>query len=411
MTTKYDWTDKWWENAFNNVASKFAAPAEIRNNVGASSSSSSSSSDSDSAGAKKREDKKKKLRKSKKKASSASSSSDSDSSSSDSDSDGDARVHRDGVMAKGATADELAILERLQKDKWGRWGGRDGKMARVRAMEEKMAAEARAKLEGSTLAPTDSPAGRPTNAAASAPPKGDPSSLSMKGAVEVLGKGGRKRVIVEVELPASKRPRVEAPPTPTPKEGWWGATLGFVSAGFMGGADKDTKHERKEFTENDQEKVYMAAHAAKTSGKGGLGIGKPSGASKLGNDFKGQKKTFGEDAEEEPEAERPSPSPAPEPAAKKSSVKKEKKGGAPASGDEARTAAASVPWKKVIRKLLEAAGSKGLKLKKLQQVAVEEGLQRAKGAATKEAARECFNEVLNESSKFIVEDKIVRLKA
>jgi hypothetical protein len=40
--------------------------------------------------------------------------------------------HRDGTLAAGATAEELAIAAALSKDPWGRWGGKAGKMARIR---------------------------------------------------------------------------------------------------------------------------------------------------------------------------------------------------------------------------------------------------------------------------------------
>lgn len=144
----------------------------------------------------------------------------------------------------------------------------------------------------STLAPTDSPSAKPTanpTPAAHGKSAGAAATAAKLGGNEVVGKDGRKRWIIEIDVPQTKRQRVEAPPTPTPKEGWWGCKLGFVSAGFMGGADRDMEHKRNEFTENDQERVYMAAHNAKTTGKGGLGIGKPVGESKLGKDFAGAK--------------------------------------------------------------------------------------------------------------------------
>lgn len=53
-------------------------------------------------------------------------------------------MHRDGVTARSATADELKIAAALSKDPWGRWGGRAGKMARIAAQEAADAAKAAA---------------------------------------------------------------------------------------------------------------------------------------------------------------------------------------------------------------------------------------------------------------------------
>ena len=56
---------------------------------------------------------------------------------SDSDSSGDeltTYVNRDGTQSS-ATAAELKLAAQLSKDPWGRFGGRAGKMARIRAQE------------------------------------------------------------------------------------------------------------------------------------------------------------------------------------------------------------------------------------------------------------------------------------
>ncbi|EFJ50365.1 hypothetical protein VOLCADRAFT_120649 [Volvox carteri f. nagariensis] len=54
-------------------------------------------------------------------------------------------VNRDGTLATASEA-ELRIAAELAKDPWGRWGGRAGKMARIRAQEQEEANRARAKL-------------------------------------------------------------------------------------------------------------------------------------------------------------------------------------------------------------------------------------------------------------------------
>ena len=56
---------------------------------------------------------------------------------SDSDSSGDeltTYTNRDGTQSS-ATAAELKLAAALSKDPWGRFGGRAGKMARIRAQE------------------------------------------------------------------------------------------------------------------------------------------------------------------------------------------------------------------------------------------------------------------------------------
>ncbi len=61
------------------------------------------------------------------------------------------RRHRDGTAAS-ATADELRIAAELAKDPWGRFGGRAGKMARIRQQEQQQAALLRLRLEGAVTA-------------------------------------------------------------------------------------------------------------------------------------------------------------------------------------------------------------------------------------------------------------------
>ena len=47
--------------------------------------------------------------------------------------------NRDGTIASG-TKDELRITRQLAKDPWGRFGGRNGKLARIQQQEAAMAA-------------------------------------------------------------------------------------------------------------------------------------------------------------------------------------------------------------------------------------------------------------------------------
>lgn len=124
-------------------------------------------------------------------------------------------------------------------------------------------------------------------------------------------------------------------------------------------------------------------------------------------------KTFGDDDEDiadPPTEAKASASGSDSDSDKKKSKKgkKEKK----KEGKDGEAAAAAVPWRKVIRKLLESAGKDGMKLKKLEAACMKEGMERAgaKGA-TEDQLKKCFSEVLKESSKFSVEGKTVRLKA
>ena len=62
----------------------------------------------------------------------------SDSSSDEGDEDRGVRHNRDGTLASG-TKEELRLAQRLAKDPWGRFGGRAGKLERIRRQEAAMA--------------------------------------------------------------------------------------------------------------------------------------------------------------------------------------------------------------------------------------------------------------------------------
>lgn len=127
-------------------------------------------------------------------------------------------------MHTTASAEELKILDQLAKDKWGRWGGRDGKMARVRAQEEKLAAEARAKLEGSQAFPIPAPAvadskGKKRQAAGSGR-KEDAAAVERAEEAKMSApstSAQRRRLVFEVEVsrapgPGSFQPLAFVPP-------------------------------------------------------------------------------------------------------------------------------------------------------------------------------------------------------
>ncbi|PNH04765.1 PIN2/TERF1-interacting telomerase inhibitor 1 [Tetrabaena socialis] len=121
--TSGNWAQRHWEDAYDNAVQNI-------NHAASSSSSSSSDSDSDSDGGARRGRGARAKRGGPASAAGR----------------GSAVVtNRDGTVAS-ASAAELKIAADLAKDPWGRWGGRGGKMARIRAQEQEEASRARAKL-------------------------------------------------------------------------------------------------------------------------------------------------------------------------------------------------------------------------------------------------------------------------
>jgi hypothetical protein len=148
---KWDW--KYWEDAYNSGlrslqgderADKTKRAKKRRRHTGGGNADSDSRSSSSDSGSDSDDE--------------AGSSSSSSSSSSDSDAEHDARIaaalgaplpgptrNRDGTLTS-ASADELRLAKQLAKDPWGRFGGREGKMARIRRQEEEQAATMAARL-------------------------------------------------------------------------------------------------------------------------------------------------------------------------------------------------------------------------------------------------------------------------
>ncbi|CAG9467885.1 unnamed protein product [Pedinophyceae sp. YPF-701] len=424
---KYNWTEKWWESAFNNVAAKIgtisSAHADADDGSGYTSDSSSKSR---SGGG----------------------------SDSDSDSDADAGAgagagaggaaarHRDGTRST-ATAEEARILKDLEKGKWGRWGGRDGKMARIRAQEEAMARAAAEKLSGGEreagAAASDGKAKKKDKS------KEKKSKKEKKGKKEKKESRDKKRAAESggSDSDGAKRARVEGSAhgrwggladladtiygAPKDKEGageaarlmgvrvvanaedttpardpnWWGAKR-FRSAGFMGSAkDEIEDHAEKKdggFTEGDMEAIYMGAHNRAIKGKVGLGSGAPRMAkeSTLGKDFEGTKVKF--DSDDESGAQ---PAGGKKDKAKEKEKKRRKKE-AGSSGD------AAVNWKKLCVRIVK--GSEGgVKMKKLVARAVEEALAGGTKGAREALAAACEAEVRG-SKRFQCAGKLVQLK-
>ncbi|PNW88998.1 hypothetical protein CHLRE_01g054000v5 [Chlamydomonas reinhardtii] len=311
----WNWDRKYWDDAYNSA---------IQNINHETSSNSSSSGSSD-----------------------GSASSSDDSSDSDSDSSGRRRggkrarqgkggavvVHRDGTLAS-ASADELKIAAELAKDPWGRWGGRAGKMARIRAQEQEEANRARAKLglpplpaapvraaapdssdssssdsDSDSDGPSTSGRGSDSDASAGRRKKGekkgakgsegkkdkkkDKKKAGKEGAGAAAGAGAeagkapaaKKRIVVVLgsDAAAEARAKMFATFKPTPAEGWWGAKM-FVSVGLMESLEDEAEREAR-----------MQATAAKQDADAAAGVVALRGAAAVAA---GQRKGFCEDDQE-----------------------------------------------------------------------------------------------------------------
>lgn len=179
----------------------------------------------------------------------ASDSSDSDSSNSD---DSVARApatggqrHADGT-ASSATAAEAKLAAQLARDPWGRFGGRQGKIARLRAQEEAQLAALAAKLaspQPAAVAPAKggkrkkSGAAVGEDAAGLAPAKRKKGSKAAASATSGEGpapaEAALARVVLVADPVADKLSAAHTAFQPTPQSGWWGAKR-FTSAGAMG---------------------------------------------------------------------------------------------------------------------------------------------------------------------------------
>lgn len=239
------WRDKWWEEAYaQSVSTINGAQVEIKK-LNSDSSSSDDSDDSSDSGV-------------------------------DVSSVTKQLLHADGTKSS-ATAAEAKLATQLAKDPWGRFGGRQGKMARIRAQEEAQLA---------ALAAKAAPAAIATGLKRKASPVPLESSKTKRrkdadsnGSESQLPKPQPVTIIVADPI-AEQLAAAHNGFSRTPASGWWGAKR-FISSGAMGAGgngDKPTSTgDRQQFTEDTQENLYMALHNAKTSGKTGLGKGKGNG--------------------------------------------------------------------------------------------------------------------------------------
>lgn len=266
MKPSWDWSKNFWADAFDSAATK------VQGHKG----------DSDDSG-----------------------SSDDESSEEDEEGPGNERqgsrlaMNRDGTIATASQA-ELKLAAELAKDPWGRWGGRGGKMARIREHE---AAEAKATRERLGLPPSGS-------RDASGPPSTSSPNLKTgknTGTDKEESKSSSKnRIVIVVAIKDEQRnEKLRVKFKQTPKTGWWGAAY-FLSAGAMEGMedeeetdkDKEKKTQGEGFKEADQEALYMLCHDHQRVGKRGLG--KSTKLKIEGGNWEGSKKVFEDDDDEEP---------------------------------------------------------------------------------------------------------------
>lgn len=234
------------------------------------------------------------------------SSSDSDSAVSTADEVTVCARNSDGTVTSAAQHELQIAADLAAQPAWhggGRFGGREGKLARIRQQEALAAAKLGLALPKADLAPSAAPFKSKKRKAplsiatdkhldeapvamvttgkskkrkgkqaagdqqATVPQQIDATDSCLHPEQSPVGK---KRIIVEPSFTAT------APAIPfvqTPASGWWGAKK-FKSAGVLEGMDppqSKAQAERQQFDEDDQTNLYMAAQHLKTSGKKGLG--------------------------------------------------------------------------------------------------------------------------------------------
>ena len=190
-------------------------------------------------------------------------------SSDDSDSSADTRRHRDGTQCT-ATQDELAIARQLAKDPWGRFGGKEGKMARIRRQEAALAG-------GVHTTPSMQPAPKPKVVKKKTK---IPTTTTTKPVVIVIG-DDKDDEAMDVDVPQRV---VDGQ--------WWGARY-FAWGGLLGSSLRRTATRQRGFSERDQEVLYMQTQDGKVKGKQGLGRAGRAGELR-GVAWKGSKVVFAE---------------------------------------------------------------------------------------------------------------------
>jgi hypothetical protein len=379
-------------------------------------------------------------------------------------------VNRDGTIAS-ASREELKLAKMLAKDsrgRAGRFGGRDGKMARIRQMEQEQAAAARAKLgvelpksggksekkdrkveksekrkrqaeEGGSKKRSRKDSSSSGSSSSEDDSDSSDTNVSQEQQEQQQQASKPKPPVYIVRLPDDGKP--VTPFKPTPGEGWWGAKL-FASAGCLGGLDEAAEHvsrERKTFNEDDQTALYMSAHDKQRQGRRGLG--KSTTLKIAGGKWEGTKVTFNEEGQQQEGAAGSSGEAAAEAvneaaaaaagsskksksksekkdkAGKKKSEKKVEKGsskGSKGSGEEEAGAAGSssggrVKWAKLAQKVLKKQPEQQMRFKHLWRALLDLGHH--EDDADVEALQALCLKKLRKCEAVKVEGKVVQLLA
>ena len=177
--------------------------------------------------------------------------------------------------------------------------------------------------------------------------------------------------------------------------------------------EKKKRAVRETFDEDLQTEIYMAAHNKKTQGKVGLGQG--TGTMKVGGvKWAGSKVSFEEEEQQQAGA---APAAAAAAAAEDDADGKAPPAAAGAAGEASWHA--SIKWKKVITAALRQAPDGRLKLVELHRsvtVTVKERVAASGGGGTGQKVRKAevkriLETTIESSSKFVLEGKLVQLKA
>ena len=235
---------------------------------------------------------------------------------SDTDSDSDVSTadevavtlrNHDGTVSSAGQHELQIAADLAAQPAWfggGRFGGRAGKLARIRQQEALAGGQAglllskaepspatvrlskKRKTPSSNCETADLPAESTTSMVSANKAKASSKHKQKRGCAEKKAHSSTEILPAATEpVLASQRSRVVVEPvfvatTPknafvqTPSSGWWGARK-FMSAGCLEGMDQGQNRdqaERRQFDEDDQTNLYMAAQNLKTSGKKGLGI-------------------------------------------------------------------------------------------------------------------------------------------
>lgn len=344
----WDWKNLWWEDAFNETLQKL--------NSGKEEAASDDSTDSRVSveGSENTDERKesKSLRKRNR--------------TEERDGKVQKALGRDGMLVT-AREHELRIAAELAKDPWGRWGGRNGKQARIAKQEEEFLQKnevAQAKKRSSVK--SDLPASKKRKEREEKLVKKEKKS-SRKQKTGTCQDENATSVEANNAMPVE----VEKPVMP---ESWWGHKLGFVHGGGLETLEKKglKENEAKCFTEGDQTNIYKAAQSLKQQGKLGLGV---KGSKINTNDWKGKKVLFGEEAQD----------------------------------TEANQG--QIKWRKIVKRCLEKESKGEMRLKKLLKEAVlhvKENMNGQAGMVDLASVESDLEKWLSTSSKVVVSGKKIR---